>query len=110
MHPGPDLPERVARYFREEHPDGADCIDACFAPDAQVRDEGRTIRGHDAIRAWKREARARYRYTVRPLSATREGDTLRVRARVEGDFPGSPVELEYAIALANGRIASLEIR
>jgi len=105
-----DLPERVALYFREEEGDGVDGIDECFAPDAQVRDEGELIRGRDAIRAWKRAAKSRYRYRVEPLAATRTGDSLQVRARVAGDFPGSPVELDYAITLEDGRIASLEIR
>lgn len=104
-----DLPERVALYFREEEGDDVDGIDECFTPDAQVRDEGALIRGRDAIRAWKRAAKARYRYRVEPLSATPTGDGLQVRARVMGDFPGSPVELDYAITLEDGRIAALEI-
>jgi hypothetical protein len=33
-----------------------------------------------------------------------------VLARVAGDFPGSPVELQHAFRLDGGQIASLEIR
>lgn len=104
-----DLPERVALYFREENGDGGDCVEACFTADAQVRDEGALIRGHDAIRRWKQAARARYRYRVEPLAATRTGDVLQVRARVTGNFPGGAVELDYAITLEDGRIATLQI-
>ncbi|HBK47174.1 MAG TPA: polyketide cyclase [Xanthomonadaceae bacterium] len=104
-----DLPEPVAVYLEEENSDGVDAIARCFAADAVVRDEGRTISGIAAIQAWKRAAKARYRYRVEPLAARRNGDTVSVRVRTHGDFPGSPVEMDYTIGLAGDRIASLEI-
>jgi|GEM_PF-88524 len=105
-----ELPAPVWLYLQQENMDGAGNVEDIFAPDAEVRDEGRTIHGLDAIRAWKLSAKARYRYRVEPLSAEWQGaDRLRLRVRVAGDFPGSPVVLEHAIALADGRIASLEI-
>ena len=39
----------------------------------------------------------------------RDGATV-VIARVAGDFPGSPVELQHAFRLDGGQIVSLEIR
>ena len=33
-----------------------------------------------------------------------------VRARLTGEFPGSPVELDHIFKLSNNKIASLEIR
>jgi hypothetical protein len=33
-----------------------------------------------------------------------------LRARIAGDFPGSPVELDHIFTLSNDEIASLEIR
>jgi hypothetical protein len=33
-----------------------------------------------------------------------------VRARLTGEFPGSPIELDHIFTLSNGKIASLEIR
>ncbi|MEL1266313.1 nuclear transport factor 2 family protein [Pseudoxanthomonas putridarboris] len=105
-----ELPEPVALYLSEENADGVDCIERCFTADAEVRDEGQAIRGWEAIRAWKRSAKARYQYRVEPLSAERQGEQLRVHVRTTGNFPGSPVELDYTIVLAGDRIASLEIR
>lgn len=105
-----ELPEPLALYLEEENHDGVDAIARCFAADAVVRDEGGTIRGIEAIQAWKRASKARYRYRVEPLSAQRHGATLRLRVRTSGDFPGSPAELDYTVELAGDRIASLEIR
>lgn len=109
MDPTLDLPERVALYLREEGGDGVDLIGECFTADARVIDEGKTHHGWGEIRAWKRAAKARYRYRIEPLSVNRDGDVLRLRVRVEGDFAGSPIELGYAITVADGRIAVLEI-
>lgn len=47
---------------------------------------------------------------MQPLSAHTHGDEVIVRARLTGDFSGSPVELNHFFKLSNGKIASLEIR
>lgn len=104
------LPEPLASYFDQDDGEIPGRVDELFAADAIVVDEGRTYRGPAAIAAWKREAKAKYRYRVEPLSFSREGDTAVVRARVRGDFPGSPADLEHRFTLSQGRIASLEIR
>ena len=63
----------------------------CFADNAIVRDEGRTIKGLAAIKQWKAETKKKYRHTVEPLeSAQKDGKTV-VTSRVAGNFPGSPV-------------------
>lgn len=70
-------------------------------------DEGGTYRGRDAIRAWSEETEGKYKYTTEALDASVTGDTVRVRAKITGSFPGSPVELDYFFILANDKIASL---
>jgi len=53
-----------------------------------VHDEGRTIKGIAAIKAWRIEAGEKYHHTVEPLSVTeRDGKTV-VTAKVSGNFPG----------------------
>ena len=96
-------------YFSAEDAADTDVLERCFAPDAVVRDEGQVMRGLDAIKAWKLAAQAKYRYRVEPLSASHEGATATVRARLTGSFPGSPVELTYTFGLVGDKIASLEI-
>ncbi|MNU10213.1 hypothetical protein D3C72_2572370 [compost metagenome] len=62
-----------------------------------------------AIQAWKAETSTKYIYTTQPLAVEREANSQVVRARVTGNFPGSPVDLRYRFALERGLIASLEI-
>jgi hypothetical protein len=75
-----------------------------------VRDEGGTFTGRAAIARWNADAREKYHHTVVPVSVAENDGAFVVLARVAGDFPGSPVELQHAFRLEGGRIASLEIR
>jgi len=104
------LPSPLAQYLEAESTADTEVLERCFAVDAVVHDEGRTMRGLDAIKSWKRDSQAKYRYRVEPLSASQEGGTVKMLARVAGTFPGSPIELMYTFVLAGDRIASLEIR
>ena len=103
------MPPAVAAYFSAESTADTDALERCFTSDAVVRDEGQLMRGLDAIKAWKLAAQAKYRYRVEPLTASCEGATATVVARLTGSFPGSPVELKYSFGLVNDKIASLEI-
>jgi hypothetical protein len=104
------MPPALQAYFSTEATADVDVLERCFTTDAVVRDEGQVMHGLDAIKAWKSAAQAKYKYRVEPLSASREGATATVLARLTGGFPGSPVELTYAFGLVDDRIASLEIR
>jgi hypothetical protein len=103
------LPGPVATYLAAEKSKDADLLARCFADDALVHDEGRDHRGVDAIRSWKREADAKYQYVLEPLDASVSEKTVKLRARLTGNFPGSPVELDHTFTLANDKITSLEI-
>lgn len=105
----PALPPPVAAYVEAANRLDAEAMLAPFAADAVVRDEGRDHPGRDAVRAWIVETNCKYRVQVTPLTfaATDAGGVM--TARVEGDFPGSPAILTYRFALADGRIAGLEI-
>jgi len=97
-------------YFALENAHDVEGVDRCFAADAMVHDEGRTIKGIAAIKTWRRETREKYHHTVEPLSVTeRDGKTV-VRAKVSGNFPGSPVNLDHIFQLHGDKIVSLEIR
>jgi hypothetical protein len=60
-----------------------------------MHDEGRDHRGRNAIQQWKREADTKFQYVLEPLDASVARDTVRVRARLTGDLPGSPIELDH---------------
>src|SRR6266849_4439738 len=82
----------------------------CFTEYGTVHDEGRDYRGRDAIRQWKQAADEKYRYVLEMVNAQTHGNEVTVRARLTGEFPGSPVELDHIFKLSNNKIASLEIR
>jgi hypothetical protein len=104
------LPTPIDTYFASENARDTEGADRCFAADAIVRDEGRTVEGIAAIKAWRIETGRKYQHTVDPLSVIeRDGETV-VTARVSGNFPGSPLDLDHIFELDGDRIVSLEIR
>jgi hypothetical protein len=103
-----DLPSPIAAYFAADTSD-AKAVARCFSESAVVIDERREHRGRPAITRWKAEATAKYHYTSEPLAIDASGPDVTVTARVTGDFPGSPVELEYRFTLEGASIARLEI-
>jgi hypothetical protein len=103
-----DLPEPIAAYFDADQRDG-EAIARCFTERAVVEDEGQSHSGHLAIKAWKTAASRKYSYTSEPFAQEqREGRTI-VKTRLTGNFPGSPVALQFAFRLERGKIAHLEI-
>ena len=103
------LPKAIAVYIAAENSGEVESFSECFAPDATVRDERRTYNGLAAIKEWKGETKRKYNHTVSPLEvAERDGKTV-LKARLTGNFPGSPVTLEFAFVLEGGKIKSLEI-
>ncbi len=104
------LPKPVAGYVSSGNTSDSEALAACFASDAVVRDEGRTFNGLEALKAWHAEARRKYHHTVEPLDVVeRDGKTI-LTAKVSGDFPNSPVNLEHVFELVDDKIKSLEIR
>jgi hypothetical protein len=104
------LPAPVLTYLAAEKAKNPEMLAFCFAADALVHDEGRDHRGLDAIKAWKKAADAKYTYVLEPLSLSVTEKGVKIRARLTGNFPGSPVELDHTFTLANDKITSLEIR
>ena len=104
-----NVPSIVAEYLEAERTKDARRLSLCFAGSGVVHDEGQDRRGRDAIREWKEEVDAKYRYISEPLAASVEENTVTVRARLTGDFPGSPVEVNQVFTLEGGRIVSLAI-
>jgi hypothetical protein len=73
-----------------------------------------------ALAAWSRgryvylhvdkdQRAAKYHYTSEPLAVDVSEPDVTVTARVSGDFPGSPVNLQYRFTLESASIARLEI-
>ena len=104
------LPKPIELYFAADNSTDPDALDACLTGDATVLDEVRTHRGLAAIKQWKIDTKRKYGHTIEPLTAERRGDIIAVKGKVSGNFPGSPVLLEFRFRLSGDRIASLEIQ
>ena len=105
-----DMPEAVAEYLAAEEAKDADALASCFTEDGTVHDEGQDYHGRGSIRQWKQAADAKYRYVLQTVSVQALGVLVTVRARLSGEFPGSPVELDYIFKFSDNKIALLEIR
>ncbi|MDB6086367.1 MAG: polyketide cyclase [Gammaproteobacteria bacterium] len=105
------LPAPVTDYLAADEQKDLDKLSRCFTKDATVHDENQEYQGLEAIKSWKEQNAAKYhRYVVEPMRAAVTEKNVRLHARLTGDFPGSPAELDYTFVLANGKISSLHIR
>ena len=103
------LPPILQTYFTAQNVHDIDGLVACFADDAKVRDEGEDMIGHEKIRAWKEKVRDKYHPVTEPLKHWQEANYDLVTARVEGTFPGSPIELTFQFGLKDDLIVSLKV-
>jgi hypothetical protein len=104
------LPDPIARYVQIANSGTAEAAPECFAPDATVYDEGQTHEGVTAIKNWMAATKKKYRHTVAPLELAERGGQSILTARLSGNFPGSPITVNFTFVLAVGKIRSLEIR
>ena len=99
----------VAAYFDATSRGDVDAKLATFDENARVTDEARDYVGRAAIHAWIDDTARRYHYTVELRNAATTGARAVVTAMLTGDFPGSPVVLDFAFTLTDGKITRLEI-
>jgi ketosteroid isomerase-like protein len=105
-----DMPEIVTQFFEADGRNDVDALLGTFANDAVVEDEHARHEGKDAIRRWWIAAKNASQYVAEPLDAKGDDDTVHVRARISGTFPGSPITLTHNFTLEDGKIVRLEIR
>jgi hypothetical protein len=96
----------IALYIAAENRGDTEAMAECFAKDAVVRDEGRAIKGLGAIKRWKAETKRKYQHMVEPLASVQKGGRIIVTNRLTGNFPGSPIELQFIFKLDGDKIAS----
>jgi hypothetical protein len=103
------LPKPIDAYFAAKNTNDVDGMVASFSDEATVKDEGKTIRGPAAIREWIDGTNAKYRYTVEVTGVRETAAGANVACTLTGSFPGSPVDVEYAFGLTDGKITTLAI-
>ena len=104
-----DLPQPLKDYFSAVNSQDIDAMLAPFAMEAMVKDEGATMNGRAAIRAWIEETTRKYGVSLSPEGIDRDGDRVSVRVLMSGNFPGSPAHVTYRFILRGGEIGELEI-
>ena len=104
------LPVAIERYVQIANSGAAEAASECFAPNAIVYDEGGTHEGLAAIRDWMTSTKKKYNHSVTPLEFMKHGDQSVLKARLAGNFPGSPITVKFSFVLSGGKIRSLDIR
>jgi hypothetical protein len=104
------LPPAIDLYIRIENSGDVEALSECFVSNATVRDESHTYQGLAAIKEWKADTKKKYSHSIAPLEVSDRDGKVILKAQLTGNFPGSPVTLEFSFVLSDGKIASLEIR
>ena len=104
------MPDIVKDYFEADRRNDPDALAALFSADAVVEDERALHEGVHAIREWWTAAKKQTHHVNEPIETTTTGNKTSVRAIVSGEFPNSPVKLDFHFTLGNNKIVALEIR
>jgi len=106
----PTAADVISRYFTAQSGRDFDTLIELFTDDGVVVDEGKMWRGKSGIREWRDKAASIYQYTTKVLQVHEDGeDEYTALVRLEGNFPGGIVELEYHFTIKGGHIQMLEI-
>ena len=104
------IPRIIAALVKAKNSRDSKAVAACFDADAIVQDEGKKMRGVAAIEKWSANTFKKYQYTTDPTNIVENKTEIVMTATLTGNFPGSPVSLDYHFTLKKGKILSLEIK
>src|SRR5258708_15339042 len=94
----------IDRYVQIANSGTAEAAPECFALDATVYDEGQTYEGVAAIKHWMAATKKKYGHTITPLDLAERGGQSVLKARLTGNFAGSPITVNFRFVLADGKI------
>lgn len=103
------LPNPVAAYVDAIARRDVEGIVQLFAADGVVTDDGRSHRGHLAIRTWIQETSAANGTVLTPDTVCYETGKVVVEGVKAGDFEGSPRRFALAFDLDGDTIRTMEI-
>ncbi|MGL4401071.1 MAG: nuclear transport factor 2 family protein [Luteolibacter sp.] len=104
------LPRVILDYFAAANDGRIDDAAACFAENARVHDENHDHVGHAAIREWVADTTQQFQPKTQILRTIETNGSFVATARVSGDFPGSPADLDFRFTLADEKISNLSIQ
>ena len=105
------LPMAIMTYLERSASAKPASAGATFTENAVVIDDGKTYTGEKAITAWLAGSAAEFEYTTTQLRTEKDESSTTVVNRVEGNFPGRSVDLNYRFELddESGLIQALTI-
>ncbi|HRE79427.1 MAG TPA: nuclear transport factor 2 family protein [Opitutaceae bacterium] len=103
------IPEIITRYLDASNRFDANAAADCFCADGHVHDENHDHRGQESIRKWISDYTLNYQPHAEVVTAKAQGEALLLTVRTSGSFPGSPIDLDYTMALRDGKISSLNV-
>ena len=102
-------PPIIAAFVKAKNHRDTNAVVACFADDAVVHDEGKKMTGLTAITKWSDKGFKKYKYTIDPTGIAKGDKDTVLAATLTGNFPGSPVSLDFHFTIKDKKIASLTI-
>jgi hypothetical protein len=103
------LPDTIASYFQAKNEHDTAAMLVCFAENAIVQDEEQEYQGLTAIEEWIVLTTDKYQDTVKVTNIDDQSDETIVTGHVSGNFPGSPIELQFRFTLEVHKIVNLKI-
>ncbi|UDY24793.1 nuclear transport factor 2 family protein [Nocardioides sp. Kera G14] len=105
-----ELPPVIEGYLAAHDIHDADGAISFLTDDVVVVDDGRIYRGADEVRGWLARAASEFEYTSTLTSVERVGESQWTAIHhLEGNFPGSPVDLAYRFTVTDALISALTI-
>ena len=104
-----NVPPAVRAWLAAHGLHDADAEVAQMTDNVVVVDNGIEYSGRAAARAWTTSVNERFEYSATVLTADVHGDAVVATTHVEGDFPGSPINLRYQFLLSDGLISALTV-
>ena len=105
------LPMAITTYLERSASANPASASRTFLENAVVVDDGKSYVGEAAITAWLAGSAAEFEYTTTLLRTEKDESATTVVNRIEGNFPGRSVDLNYRFVLEaeSGLIQALTI-
>lgn len=104
-----DIPEVVSAYFDADQASNVDALNHIFSESAIVEDDGSLYRGIVEIRTWLLAMKEKYQYSLEIIDVSNTGHISTVLTQGSGNFPNSPVKLNFQFTLENDKVVKLSI-
>jgi hypothetical protein len=104
-----NLPKVISDLVAAQNNFDSSAYAKCFSETAVVKDEGKTHKDRKEIEEWIADSNERYSAIITPVDYEVYETESILKAETSGNFPGSPIILNYHLVIADGLIQTLKI-